>query len=70
MTRRGNIIYSKVSELIGVENNEWDEELVRDLFWPADAERILKIPLAVGMMEDFISWHYNKNGSFSVRSSY
>lgn len=70
MTRRGNIVLTKVSELINNEDHEWDEELIRSIFWTADAERIIKIPLAIGMMDGFISWHHNKNGLFSVRSSY
>jgi hypothetical protein len=69
-TRRGNIVYNKVSELIDVETGRWDEELIRELFWPVDAQRILNIPLARGMMDDFISWHLTKQGIFSVRSCY
>jgi hypothetical protein len=54
-TRRGNIILTKVSELIDFKNRSWDERLIRETFWCIDVERILKIPLALGMMEDFIS---------------
>ena len=42
-------------ELINAESRTWDEVQIRELFWEADAERILRIPLAVGMMDDFIS---------------
>ena len=69
-TRRGNILYTKVSELIDVETNTWDEELIREIFWPIDAQRILNIPLAIGMMEDFVAWHFTKSGIFIVRSYY
>ena len=47
--------YTRVSELIDTETNTWDEELIREIFWSVDAERILHIPLAVGMTEDFVS---------------
>lgn len=70
MTRRGNIVITKVSELLDVENRTWDEQLISELFWPIDVQRILNIPLSIGMMEDFVSWHYNKNGIFSVKSAY
>uniref|UniRef100_A0A453D706 Reverse transcriptase zinc-binding domain-containing protein n=1 Tax=Aegilops tauschii subsp. strangulata TaxID=200361 RepID=A0A453D706_AEGTS len=66
MTRRGNIIITKVSELINLESREWDKQLIRDIFWPVDAQRILNIPLALGMMEDFVSWNYNRTGIFTV----
>jgi hypothetical protein len=42
--------------------------MIREIFWRVDAERILKIPLAIGMMEDFVSWHFYKNGVYSVTS--
>jgi hypothetical protein len=69
-TRRGNIVLTKVSELIDVEVGQWDEEIIKDIFWPVDVQRILNIPLATSMMQDFVSWHYTKTGVFSVRSSY
>jgi len=39
------------------------------MFWPVDVHRILQIPL-VGGREDFVAWHFNRNGLFSVRSAY
>jgi hypothetical protein len=47
----------------------WDEELLHEIFWPIDANRILRIPLSDGM-EDCVAWHYSKLGVFSVRSAY
>lgn len=70
MTKRGNIIITKVSQLINLENREWDEQLIRDIFWPVDAQRILNIPLALSMMEDFVSWNYNRTGIFTVKTAY
>ena len=37
MTPRANIVITKVSELIDVDNRAWDEQLINDLFWPIDA---------------------------------
>jgi hypothetical protein len=34
-----------------------------------DVQRILQIPLVAGR-EDFVAWHFNRNGLFSVRSAY
>jgi hypothetical protein len=70
LTPRGNIVYTKVSELINPVTRTWDEALLRSMFFSLDVNRILKIPLAVGMMEDFVSWNLTKNGIFSVRSAY
>ena len=69
-TRRGNILLNRVEELIDAETGTWDEQLIRDTFWPIDALRILNIPLVHHMMNDFVGWHYNKSGIFSVRSCY
>lgn len=70
MTRRGNIVITKVSKLINVDNRTWDEYVINELFWPINAQHILSVMLALGMMEDFVSWHYNRNGIFLVRSTY
>ena len=70
MTRRGNTVYTKVSELFDPITDSWDEELLRRIFWSTDVERILHIPLARTMMGDFMSWHFTKTGTFSVRSCY
>lgn len=49
---------------------EWDERLIRQLFYPADADIILNIQLCHRMTEDFIAWHYDRVGMFTVRSAY
>ena len=58
-----------VNELISPVDGFWDVNLVRALFWPVDAERILQIPLHHGR-EDTVAWHFNRSGLFSVRSAY
>jgi hypothetical protein len=40
------------------------------MFNLVDVRRILQIPLNVGAFKDYISWHGNKNGVFSVGSAY
>jgi hypothetical protein len=39
------------------------------LFWDEDANLILAIPLKQNM-DDFLAWHYDKRGLFSVKSRY
>jgi len=55
---------NKVSDLINPITSSWDEELVRDVFWPEDAGLILSIPLIPGY-EDFLAWHYDPECSQS-----
>ena len=66
MMNRGNIVITKVSELINVDTREWDEELIRDI-WQVDVQCILNNPLAMGMMEDFLSWHHNRTDILSLK---
>jgi hypothetical protein len=70
ITPRGHTVYTKVSELIDPITRAWDVELLKSIFNDVDVMRILQIPLAVGMMEDFVSWNHTKTGMFSVRSAY
>ena len=67
-SRRNNLLW-RVDELIDQDQGIWDEQLVRDIFWPQDGELILKIPVHVDM-EDLVAWHYDNRGVLSVRSAY
>ena len=40
------------------------------MFYSYDAEEILKLRIPTVGEEDFIAWHYEKNGMFSVKSAY
>jgi hypothetical protein len=68
-TRRGNNLVTKVDELIDPITCTWDEQLVCSIFSNTDVNRILQIPITPGR-EDFVAWHHNRNGLFSVRSAY
>jgi len=54
MTPRGHNLLSKVEDLIDPATGNWDEDLVKDLFWEVDANRILQIPLIQGR-EDVVA---------------
>jgi hypothetical protein len=69
MTPRGNNILTRVSDLINPTDGSWDEDIIGDIFWPVDVHRIMHIPLTPNRY-DFVAWHYNKLGLFSVRSAY
>ena len=60
---------STVDELINPVASSWDVDLVKAIFWPVDAYRILQIPITYGR-EDLVAWHFNTSGRFSVRSVY
>ena len=66
VTPRGATMLNKVEELINPYTGQWDENLIQTVFWPVDVHRILQIPLRVQVMEDFLSWHYNRSGEFTV----
>ena len=59
-----------VDELIDQHNGSWDEQLIKDIFLPIDANNILAIPLSPHLQEDFVAWYKTKNILFSVRSAY
>ena len=51
-------------------SRRWDENLIRHLFSPHDAEKILKLRILNLNEGGFIAWHHEKNGLFSVKSAY
>ena len=61
---------SKVEDLIDPHTGQWDETLIRDVFSAVDVQRILQIPMNIEGLDDFVTWHYTKSGTFSVRSAY
>jgi hypothetical protein len=70
ITPRGNCVLSRVEELIDPITGRWDEGLISEIFSEADVTRILRIPLPNFGQSDFIAWHLNKTGCFSVKSAY
>jgi hypothetical protein len=52
------------------DNGDWDETAVRRFFYPCDAAEIFSIKLPEQRTADFVAWHYEKTGIFSVRSAY
>lgn len=67
--QRRNVILHKVSELINPVDGDWDEDLIKQTFNEKDAEEILQIPISEGN-EDWLAWHFDKRGLFSVKSAY
>ncbi|TXG71894.1 hypothetical protein EZV62_000473 [Acer yangbiense] len=49
---------------------KWNESLIRRNFLPEEAELILSIPLSVYLRRDSFLWHFNKDGTFTVKSAY
>ena len=70
LTPRGQVLLSKVSELIDPVTGNRDEQLISDNFRHGDVERILQIPLPNHGQPGFIAWQFNKSGCFSVKSAY
>ncbi|XP_073362181.1 uncharacterized protein [Aegilops tauschii subsp. strangulata] len=52
------------------DRKEWNEKLIRQLFYPFDADEICKLNIPSSDVDDQIAWHYEKSGVFSVRSAY
>ncbi|KAM0847379.1 hypothetical protein ACQ4PT_055057 [Festuca glaucescens] len=69
ISRRGNLLIDKASDLIDTINGGWDEELVKECLWPAGAAHVLNIPLCLET-DDFWAWRLDSKGQFSVRSAY
>lgn len=69
-TRPGRCRLRWVSELLDTDGRDWDVDKLIHLFNPADVEEITKIKIHVRSSEDFIAWHWEKSGIFTVRSAY
>ena len=70
ISNRGQTILSVVSDLIDPHTGAWDEPLIRSIFNPVDARRIMQIPIYHNAFDDFIAWNPDQRGVFLVRSVY
>ena len=59
-----------VSELFLSGSRRWDINLINHLFYPHDADEVLKVHVQSSGKGDFIVWHCEKNGLFSIKSVY
>lgn len=59
-----------VNQLMFSDRKEWNEGLIRQIFYPFDADVMCKIPIPSSNAEDQLAWHYENNGVFSVKSAY
>jgi hypothetical protein len=66
---QNNSQLNMVADLLDANSACWNEDLVRQTFTHPDAEAILKIPIC-DQLEDFIAWHPDSKGLFSVKSAY
>jgi hypothetical protein len=67
---RTNTRVRRVKQLSSPGTNQWNEDLIREICYPQDADAILKIKLPSHISEDFPAWHFERNGIFSVKSAY
>lgn len=62
---------AKVSNLFRTGLNEWDYDLLRDIFNQEDVERIIKIPVAhTTQGVDKWIWLEDVKGQYTVKSGY
>jgi hypothetical protein len=59
-----------VSQLIDPATRSWDEAIIRKYFYHHDAEAILQIKIPARPADDFVAWHFESNGVFTVKSAY
>ncbi|KAK2637553.1 hypothetical protein Ddye_032345 [Dipteronia dyeriana] len=48
----------------------WNLGKINQYFLPIDRDEILSIPISWNGGQDFLKWHYDKRGEFSVKSGY
>lgn len=59
-----------VNQLMLPDKREWNEELIRQIFYSFDADEICKINIPKTDATDCVAWHFEKNGLFLVHSAY
>lgn len=61
------MILSKSATIKGciiASGSEWDEDMIKSIFWKDEAKAILSIPLGITNLEDKLIWTLIKSGVF------
>jgi hypothetical protein len=61
---------AKVSELLNRDTTWWNLSLIHKIFSTKEAGLICGMAMSPRSGEDHLIWHYNKNGEFTVRSTF
>jgi hypothetical protein len=59
-----------VSQLIDPVTRSWDKAIIRKYLYHHDAEAVLQIKILARPADDFVAWHFESNGVFTVKSAY
>lgn len=69
-TRPENCSISKVADVIDARTGKWDVPKLASLVIPEEMEAISSIPLPMMDRDNMLVWHFNTNGTYSVKSGY
>lgn len=61
---------AKVCELIDPDTKNWRRDLVYSIFNLYEAKQIINIPISMRLPEDKLTWHWERDGEYSVKSAY
>lgn len=59
-----------VRDLMTEDGRQWDQTVVRQLFFPQKTEIILRIPISQTGGKDRLVWHFSASGVYTVKSGY
>ena len=60
----------KVANLLQVNAIQWNTAFINYVFDNGTTEQIYKTPLLPSVQQDTVTWRFDKNGNYSVRSAY
>ena len=69
-TTKGRQRSKWVAELLDANGRQWDFNKLIAMFNPADADAIARIKIPTRASEDVLAWHFDRTGTFTVRSAY
>ncbi|PNX95563.1 ribonuclease H, partial [Trifolium pratense] len=65
-----NLNLIKVKELMDSNYNEWNTDIINQVFLPYEAQMILNIPIIDKTQPDMLTWDCTQDGQYSVKSGY
>ena len=70
LSPRNDARVEKVCDLFYPNSKIWDPGLIQHIFYPWEAEKIMRIHVSAVNTEDTLVWPLSPNGEYSVKSTY
>ncbi|GAU48572.1 hypothetical protein TSUD_137570 [Trifolium subterraneum] len=62
--------YIMVKDIMNSETQEWNDQVINEIFLPQEAQKIYQLPMIDRSQPDTLTWAYTMDGNYTVKTGY